>query len=427
MHRYRIIIASLIIGHTTWLSGAQENPEPAWLAPSVGPFTPSIHLNAAIGDSSGDVEELAVGHHDPTREDGSVQGLELGLSLRQNQLEGFATYVLHYGAEEEWEGEWEEAFLKLRDLPGGFEVRGGRMLGRFGSVNATHLHAWNFVDMPLAVGRLLGEHGLWYEGGDVTWLSQGVANTFGITMGYGEAVAHAHDHGDEHAEEEHEHHDHDEEHAKEEGHEHHDHSLGFGDDVFSARAFAQLRADDYRLHEPGVSIAVGDAADERQIIVYGLDYTYTWREKGLEPGGRAFVWKTELFYRDIDKGFHHEEEEHGHEEEHAGHDHDHEHHTEDEVHGHALSGGGEFGFFSQGVYTLNNRLDVGARFDFVEGNDDLDTQERYRISPMVTTYLDPYRRAALRAQYNYDKLKDDGDEHTFWLQLALNWGGAEVR
>lgn len=412
MSRLKIVLlAGVALGIGCMARAGSEAGEPAWLSPSIGPFSPSIHFNGAVGDSSGHVDELAVGHHDPSREDGSVQGLELGLSLRQNQLEGFATYVLSYGSEEEWDGEWEEAFLKLRDLPGGFEVRGGRMLGRFGSVNATHLHAWNFVDMPLALGRLLGEHGLWYEGGDVTWLNQGVANTVGITVGYGEAVGHSHDHGDEHAEDD---------------QEHHDHSLAFADDVFSARAFASLRTDDYRLHEPGLSIAVGDAADHRQMIVYGLDYTFTWREKGLEPGGRALMWKTELFYRDVDDGFHHMEAEHGHEEEHAEHDHE-EEHAEEELGGHALPGGGEFGFFSEVVYTHNNRLDLGTRFDFVEGNENLGTHERYRISPAVTTYLDPYRRAALRLQYNYDHLDHGDEEHTVWLQLGLTWGGAEVR
>jgi hypothetical protein len=403
--------------------------EPAWLAPSIGPLTPSVHFNGAVGDSTADhVEDLAVGHHDPTREDGSVQGLELGASLRLGQLEGFATYVLTYGAAEEWEDEWEEAFLKLRDLPGGFEVRGGRMLGRFGPLNANHLHAWNFVDMPLALGRFLGEHGLWYEGGDITWVKQGVANTYGLTVGYGDMILHGHDHGDAHAEE----HEHEEEpdhhdHAEEEEH-HHDHGLAFGDTVTSARFFAQLRNDDFRSLEPGLSLAVGDAEDGRQIVVYGVDFSYTWRENGLEPGGRSLTWKTELLYRDVDDAHGHHEEEHGHEEEHADHDHEHEHeHADAEHDDEMLPGGGEFGFYSDLIYTLNERFDVGARFSYVEGNDALETEERYRISPVVTAYLDPYRRAAFRLQYNYDDLGHGEDEHTVWAQLGLHWGGGEVR
>lgn len=409
--------------------------EPAWLAPTIGPVTPSVHFNGAIGDSSAEhVEDLAVGHHDPSREDGSVQGLELGASLRLGQLEGFATYVFIYGAEEEWDDEWEEAFLKLRDLPGGFEVRGGRMLGRFGPLNALHLHAWDFVDMPLPLGRFLGDHGLWYEGGDVTWLHQGVANTFGVTFGYGEAVTHSHAHDehahDEHAEEHADEDEHAEEHADEDEHAHdehaHDHGMSFDDTVWSARAFAQLRQDDFRLFEPGLSLAAGDAEDGRQIVVYAADFSYTWRENGLEPGGRALRWTTELLYRDVDDGAHAEDEhaedehadEHAHEEEHAEHDHDH-----DEF----MAGGGEFGFYSDLIYTWHEQLDVGLRFSYVEGNDALETEERYRISPVLTAYLDASRRAALRLQYNYDDLGHGEDEHTVWAQVGLHWGGAEVR
>jgi hypothetical protein len=86
---------------------------PEWLEPQqFGWFTPSVYLSLAAGASTADhVEDLALGHHDPTRKEGTVQGLELGMSMRAHKhLEGFATYNLHYGAGEEWEGEWEEAF-----------------------------------------------------------------------------------------------------------------------------------------------------------------------------------------------------------------------------------------------------------------------------------------------------------------------------
>ncbi|MGA1193126.1 MAG: hypothetical protein ACO3ZG_01950 [Kiritimatiellia bacterium] len=395
------------------VSAELNRAEPDWMAPTIGPLTPSVHFNGAIGSSSADhAQYLAVGHHDPTREDGSVQGLELGASLRLGQLEGFATYVFVYGDEEDWEEEWEEAFLKLRDLPGGFEVRGGRMLGRFGPLNATHLHAWNFVDMPLALGRFLGEHGLWYEGGDITWIKQGLANTYGLTVGYGDAVLAHHEGEDEHEVEDG--HAAMEDHAGEEEH-HHEHGMAFGDSVTSARFFAQLRNDDFLMLEPGLSLAVGDAEDGRQMVVFGLDFTYTWRENGLEPGGRSLIWKTELLYRDIDdaEAQHEEEEEHDHAE--VLHD--------DEM----MPGGGEFGFYSDLIYTLNERFDAGVRFSYVEGNEDLETEERYRISPAITAYLDPYRRATLRVQYNYDDLGYAEDEHAIWAQLGLHWGGGEVR
>lgn len=407
------------------LAAAEELPpvEPAWLAPSLGPLSPSVHFNGAVGSSSGEVEELAAGHHDPMREEGGVQGLELGMSLRQKKLEGFATYSIYYGAEEFWDGEWEEAFLKLRDLPGGFELRGGRMLGRFGPLNATHLHAWSFVDMPLPMGRFLGEHGLWLEGGDVTWLHQGLAETYGITLGYGKAVVVDHEHG---AEENEDLGDHEDEHAHAHG------GLGFDDDVFNARVFGQFRQDDFHQVEAGASLATGDEAEGRRVTVYGLDITYTWRENGLEPGGRSLVLSTELYYRDVagDSSVAHTEEEHEHDhaDEHDVDDADHDH-EEDAEHDHEeeLAGGGEFGFYSDVTYTFNSRFDLGTRFSYVEGQDALDTQERFRISPAVTAYLDPYRRSTLRVQYNYDDLAQGEEEHTVWVQLGLHWGGAEVR
>jgi hypothetical protein len=357
------------------------------------------------------VEELAVGHHDPSREDGTVQGLELGMSLRLDRLEGFATYVLSYGAEEEWETEWEEAFLKVRDLPGGFEARGGRVLGRYGKFNAQHLHAWNFVDMPLVLGRFLGEHGLWFDGGDVTWLTQDVETTFGLVVAYGEARGHAHDHGDEH--------EHDEDHGEEEEHgeldeHHHAEAIAFADDIWSGRSFAQFRRDDFNSFEAGLSLAVGDEEADRQVRVYGLDFTYLWRELGLDPGGRALQWTTELLYRDVESGGS------GHEEEHAADEPGHEHAD-------GMPGGGEIGLYTEAVYTLIRALDLGLRVGYVEGNDELETDERFQISPAVTTFLDPYRRSSLRLQYNYDDLAHGEEEHTVWLQLGLSWGGAEVR
>jgi len=176
--RFQYVVLVVGLSIVVSIAHAEEagSKEPEWLAPtvSIGPvdLTPSAHFNGAIGDSSGDPEELAVGHHDPTREDGTVQGIEAGLSLRAGPVEGFAVHSFSYGSDEEWDNGWEEAFLKLKEIPGGFELRGGRMLSRFGRHNANHLHAWEFVDMPLVWGRFLGHDGLSTVGGDIKWLKR---------------------------------------------------------------------------------------------------------------------------------------------------------------------------------------------------------------------------------------------------------------
>jgi hypothetical protein len=350
-------------------------------------------------------------------------------------------HALGYGAEEEWESEWEEAFLKLKDIPGGFELRGGRMLSRFGRHNAKHLHAWDFADMPLVWGRFLGDDGLITDGGDITWLHQGISTTYGITVGFGEAKAHAHDHGhEEHDEEEHE--EEHEEHEEHHDHHGHDEEVLFADDVAAGRAFAQFRRDDFNAFETGASFAVGDDEADRQLLVLGADFSYTWRENGLEPGGRAVTWLTEVLYRDVDDGEaahpsspdgydatgeHDEEGEHHGEGEHEEHE-EHEEHDDHEDHGdEMLPGGSEWGVYSQVIYTHNRHLDAGLRLGYVGGDDDLGSSDRFRASPAITTYLDPYRRVMLRLQYNYDDIEDGEDEHSVWLQAGLSWGGTEVR
>ena len=425
--RFRHVAVGVVLSVFVPISHGQEVHaiETGWLAPAVGPLSPSAHFNGAIGHSSGDPEQLAVGHHDPTREDGTVQGIEVGLSLRAGPVEGYAVHTFSYGAEEEWENEWEEAFLKLRDIPGGFELRGGRMLSRFGRHNAKHLHAWDFVDMPLVWGRFLGDDGLITDGGDITWLKQGIATTYGITVGYGEAKSHAHDHGDEghheeeHGDEEHGEEEHEEGERHEEGHDDHGHGeeVFFSDGVGSGRAFAQFRRDDFNAVETGVSLALGDDEAKRQIIVAGADFSYTWRENGLEPGGRAVTWLTEVLYRDVEAGeaAHDEHGEHGDHEEHEA-------HAED-----VLPGGSEWGLYSQVVYTHNRHLDTGVRLGYVGGDDSLGASDRFRVSPAITTYLDPSRRVMLRVQYNYDDIQGPDEEHSFWLQAGLSWGGTEVR
>ena len=423
----RMMVGIAVLGLAVLSSHAEESNsvEPEWLAPSLtlGPvdLSPSLHFNGAIGDSTGNPAELEVGHHDPTREDGTVQGIEAGLSLRAGPIEGFAVYTVSYGAAEEWETEWEEAFLKLKDIPGGFEVRGGRLFARFGRQNTKHLHAWDFVDMPLVWGRFLGDDGLVTDGADITWLKQGIATTYGITAGYGDAKSHSHDHGaeedhaEEHSEEEHE----EGEHHEEDDHEGHAHSEGvrFSDGVGTGRAFAQFRRNDFNAFETGASLALGEDESDRQLVVAGADFSYTWRENGLEPGGRAVTWLTEILYRDVEDGHtaHEEHEEHEEDEEHDAH--------EDEL----LSGGSGWGLYSQAIYTHNRRLDAGLRLGHVTDDDSLEAPDRFRVSPALTTYLDPFRRTMLRVQYNYDDIQGGDEEHTVWLQMGLSWGGAEVR
>ena len=169
-------------------------------------FYPSLHVILSGGDSDGEPEDLAVGAHDPNDEF-NVQGIEAGLSLRHgDHLQGYANWLFSYG-DDDWSDENEEAFLALKNLPENWEIRGGRLLNRFGLLNAVHQHSWNAVDLPLASGRFMGEEHLATEGGDLTWYLPFRHKT-ALTLSYGDAREHDHDHG--HGEDDEEHHEEDE-------------------------------------------------------------------------------------------------------------------------------------------------------------------------------------------------------------------------
>ena len=61
----------------------------------------------------------------------------------------------------------------------------------------------------------------------------------------------------------------------------------------------------------------------------------------------------------------------------------------------------------------------------MEGVDDFGQDERLRISPVVSWWLDDDRRLGLRLQYNYDALASRSDEHSLWLQVNLALGSSE--
>jgi hypothetical protein len=65
----------------------------------------------------------------------------------------------------------EEAFLTSLSLPAGFQVRAGKFFSPFGRQNQQHPHVWEFVDAPLARGRLLATEALGGPGLDVAWLA----------------------------------------------------------------------------------------------------------------------------------------------------------------------------------------------------------------------------------------------------------------
>lgn len=368
-----------------------------------GVLFPHFHATAAVGGSTGDEAALAAHGHDPNDEF-TLQGIELGMSLKLGEhLRGFANHVFFLDLEDDWDNEWEEAFLKLEALPGGFEVRGGRMLNRIGRQNPIHLHGWDFVDANLITSRMLGDEGLITNSGELTWA---VPTPFesSLSVSFGEAVPHD-DHGHGHGEE-----DHDEDHEEDHDEDHDDHEEGlegeeglFDKNVVTVRYDVLWNYNDFHRFRFGGSFVTGDNSFGRTTTLGGVDVEYGWYEKGLEGGGRSVRWRNEFIGRRIE--------------------------FQDEM------GGGrgdatELGVSTALLFAFADGWEAGLRYGWVEGVDALaELPERHRISAALTRRINvgDYSDGFVRVQYNHEEHDDFGGEDSIWLQFGWNWGSQEVR
>lgn len=102
-----------------------------------------------------DTDHLQTGGHDPSKNGFNLQQLELSLGAAVDPYFRFDAHLVFslFGVE------LEEAYGTTLDLPYGFQVRAGQFFTRFGRINASHPHAWNFVDQPFAIGRVFGSEG----------------------------------------------------------------------------------------------------------------------------------------------------------------------------------------------------------------------------------------------------------------------------
>jgi hypothetical protein len=385
---------------------AAATSAPHWLtgrdASLGGVLFPHFHFQSVYGSTTAD-ELPEIGHHDP-REDGwTIQGFEAGVSARfTDYFEAYGNIHVFYDNEtEQWDHQFEEWFGKIKNLPGGFELRGGSYLNRFGFHNATHLHGWDFVDSSLVNGRFLGDDGLYTIGGEVSWkVPVPWASMLSVSVGVPpEAEEHHHEYDGVEPEFE--------------------AGGALFDDLFVVANWTNnFDYDDFHQFRAGASGVWGENKWGRTSQIYGAHFEYQWRQNGYESGGCYFRWRTEAMLRSFGAlsgplpG--EENEDHA---DHAG------EHDESPRSG-SLD---EFGLYSTIAYGFNNGFELGLRGEFVSGIARAGLDERYRASPAVTYYLNKQRTMYLRAQYNYDHSSDFGSEHSVWAQIGINWGSPEVR
>jgi len=376
---------------------------------------PTFHFNGVIGDTSADSFSEIGGHaHDPN-DNFAVQGFEPGLNLRVDDwLAGFTNINVFTDSNHEVDWELEEAFLKFKNLPGGFELRGGRMLARIGLQNNQHLHAWTLVNSNLTTSQFLGEEGLMSEGIELTWRKDFDQGFFAISTNFSNTASHHHhadedDHGD---------HENEDDHGDEEDHEHeHEHSSEdafMEDNVFVTRVLFGYNQSDFHQHRLGINTAWGENGYGRDTCMHSIDYVYTWRENGLELGGREFSVGAEYFYRDVEW---------------IG--------EEDSTLQGAAS---QQSFMAFANYRFHQQWIAGIRYEYLEGaigGADIHMGEteyafessgRERITLALTRefrYSD-IMLSTIRLQYSHDNLEEESAD-SIWLQFGFNFGGPEVR
>lgn len=349
----------------------------------------SAHSTLALGTDNG----VPTHGHDPVGEV-TLQGIEFGLSLRANEfLEGFVNTTVFIDDADELDAEWEEGFLKLKNikaLGGSFELRGGRYLNRIGQQNNKHLHAWDFVDANLSTGLFLGEEGLRTEGFELSWVKDYSAGNFIISGSYGKAIE------DIHAEEEEE---------EESLVDHTTESSFFTEDLLTVRAQLNYNNNDFNFHTIGLNYASGDNGFGRDTELFSADYQYKWRENGLEAGGKEWSAGVEYIYRDVEW---------------VG---------EDDP---TLQGSsGQDSVMLTAGHTFRDNWNVAARYGWVDGVVDagFETEQRTRLSLALTHEFSLAEQFGghARLQYNHDDLANGVTQDTLWLQINFDFGPGEVR
>ena len=440
---------------------APKTPTPQKWSPSDpirvgrGAMYMDIGLIGTFAAGGSTAEDIAggtqLGGHDPNQRGFTVQGLEATFSGAVDPyFRGNANVLFQVDAEGESILELEEAWLETVSLPGNLQIRGGQYLSEFGRINIQHPHAWAFVDLPLVNGRFLGPDGLRNPGARLSWLTPTPFYSelfLGVQDSHGETVAPFRSSGHAHGGEEEE-----EELPFAFRHPDNDRGVhGLEDLLFTPRYAVSFDVADTHTLLLGVSGAFGpnsrggEDAGETTTAIYGLDFTWKWKPVNANAGYPFVMWQTEAMLRNYDAGMF-DWDENG-----DGGDADGNGFPDEGVVVDATGGApavlsGErltdYGFYTQLVYGFRKGWIAGLRFDYVDGDrgdyeragllladnagggtpigDDPERARRWRISPNLTWH--PTEFSKIRLQYNYDDRRDEGVDHSVWLQFEFVLG-----
>jgi hypothetical protein len=126
----------------------------------------SFILDAALAAFTAE-KPLQGGAHDPLANGFTFQQLELSVGTAVDPYFRFDGNIVfsQFGVEVE------EAYATSTSLPGNLQLRAGQFLTRFGRLNNTHPHSWDFADQPFTHSRLFGGEGNRGLGMELSWLT----------------------------------------------------------------------------------------------------------------------------------------------------------------------------------------------------------------------------------------------------------------
>jgi hypothetical protein len=335
-------------------------------------FAPHVSASMALGGSTGDDHFFEdAGHHDPRADGWNMQALEVGGAVHVgDDFSIVAIYNEQWDRHTQWNGHWEEAFIKFRMTPRVL-IKTGIYMPEVGLQNHLHLHARSFVESNLMNTRFLGEDGLIMEGFSLGY-EFGSEQQHVLTIGVGSAYEFAHEH--EHEEEEEE-------------------PLIHAEEGFAVRNIVHGRfATEIGGAQWGVSGMHGENHFGRNTFVVGADVS-----RDVTLGGKDASFSAEVNYRKVEGV-----------EEDSGDDHN--------FHETAVA-------LAMG-YSLTEELSSNSRAEWISGSDAAGLDERVRLSTNLSYQHELLEQldGMARLQYNADFLPGGESESTVWLQYVIEFG-----
>lgn len=352
--------------------------EPGRLALNVQNITLDLSLDGLVAAAYfSEPENLNFGGHDPRDRGFTLQNLELTLGGVVDPYARADAHIIFLIEDGESIVELEEAYLTTLALPFRLQLMGGQFFTRFGRLNPTHPHTWDFADQPVINNRLLGPDGLRNPGVQLSWLAPlpvyleligSVQNASGETatsflFEKGEVVG------------------------------------GFtlitrdvrhaSDLLYMGRVKSAWNPSETVEAVMGVSGLYGPNASgpATHTQIYGADLYAKWRPLDAHGGFPFVAVQAEAMTRRYET---------------------------------PMQDLQDSGTYVQALWGFVRRWVAGARVDVAKGNDSADSlrDRRWRLSPNMTFY--PSEFSKWRLQYNYDRAEHlDNPVHAMFLQFEF--------